>query len=223
VTWDALRKDARRLEQSIDSKLLSFSKIDVSPSDASADALEREIGAMISELAAIHSAMVHHLQADVETHRNIEHGSIPLSHQLEKHRETLQAYTDDFKRARSARKQRQEREQLLPSVRVSIREHQSASGILSTGQRALAKEERGLHNANTAAEGLFSTATATLDRLHRQRGLFGTIESKVKTFAAKFPVINNVMGRIQRRKTRDMLIMAFLISSFIIFILWWAR
>lgn len=70
------------------------------------------------------------------------------------------------------------------------------------------------------AEDAISIAIAAKEALVSQRGLVTQMQNKMSEVVERFPALNNMLKKINYRKTRDQMIMAGVCSTCIIFTLW---
>ncbi|XP_022108858.1 Golgi SNAP receptor complex member 1-like isoform X1 [Acanthaster planci] len=232
-----LRKQARQVENEIDLKLVSFSKLgtsfsahsdrDLSSSDTSPllnasnsermfDTMAMEIERLLSRLSDINDKM-----ADYATNVSSTAPSAALLHTLQRHRDILQDYSHEFKKTQANISACREREDLLGSVRREIDSYKNSSGLNRRTDLYL-KENEHIRNADRIADETIGVAIATKENLMSQRGTLKKISTGVTNMANRFPVINSLVQRINLKKRRDSLILAGVIAVCIIFILWFA-
>jgi len=111
---DELRREARRLEHGLDAEMVQFGRLDLSePGLSSAfDVRGREIEAMLHRLQEVNDQMSR--QASTAT------GSAASTmHVLQRHREILHDFMQEFAKTKSNLKSADERQQLLSSVRAA--------------------------------------------------------------------------------------------------------
>ena len=72
---------------------------------------------------------------------------------------------------------------------------------------------------------VIGSAQATMGSIVQQRGLFTDIHGKINTIGAKFPVLNNIMGSIRRKKSKDTIILATVVCGCTLFLLiyWFSK
>ncbi|KAG8238721.1 hypothetical protein J437_LFUL015280 [Ladona fulva] len=132
-SWEDLRKQARKLENEIDLKLVSFNKLGAGHSSCgfkpegeksllidndqvfldSQEDLER----LLSKLSNVNEKM-----GDFSTGQ-------ALYYTRERHKEVLQEYNREFQKIKANYQCRRERENLLNSVRKDIDNYKSGSGL----------------------------------------------------------------------------------------------
>uniref|UniRef100_A0AAY4D5I8 Golgi SNAP receptor complex member 1 n=1 Tax=Denticeps clupeoides TaxID=299321 RepID=A0AAY4D5I8_9TELE len=223
--WEDLRKQARQLENELDLKLVSFSKLctsysssrdgrrgdssDTTPllnnstQDRMFDTMSVEIEQLLAKLTAVNDKMAEYSSTPGVTSLNAA-----LMHTLQRHRDILQDYTHEFHKTKTNFLALREREDLLGSVRKDI----DGSGVNNRRTELFLKEHEHLRNI----------AMATKENMTSQRGLLKSIQGRVNTLANRFPAINNLIQRINLRKRRDSLILGGVIGFCTILLLLYA-
>uniref|UniRef100_A0A3P8XT98 Golgi SNAP receptor complex member 1 n=1 Tax=Esox lucius TaxID=8010 RepID=A0A3P8XT98_ESOLU len=225
-----LRKQARQLENELDLKLVSFSKLCTSYSssrdgrrgDSSSDTtpllnnstqdrmfetMSVEIEQLLAKLTGVNDKMAEYTSTPAVTSLNAA-----LMHTLQRHRDILQDYTHEFHKTKANFLAIREREDLLGSVRKDIETYKSGSGVNNRRTELFLKEHEHLRNI----------AMATKENMTSQRGLLKSIQSRVNTLANRFPAINNLIQRINLRKRRDSLILGGVIGICTVLLLLYA-
>ncbi|XP_055081976.1 Golgi SNAP receptor complex member 1 isoform X2 [Periophthalmus magnuspinnatus] len=227
--WEDLRKQARQLENELDLKLVSFSKLctsysscrdarrsdtsDTTPllnnstQDRMFDTMSVELEQLLAKLTAVNDKMAEYTNTPGSASLNAA-----LMHTLQRHRDILQDYTHEFHKTKGNFLAIREREDLLGSVRKDIETYKSGSGVNNRRTELFLKEHEHLRNI----------AMATKENMTSQRGVLKSIQSKVNTLANRFPTINNLIQRINLRKRRDSLILGSVIGVCTIILLLYA-
>ncbi|XP_042627146.1 Golgi SNAP receptor complex member 1 isoform X3 [Cyprinus carpio] len=239
-TQPDLRKQARQLENELDLKLVSFSKLCTSYSssrdgrrgDSSSDTtpllsnstqdrmfetMSVEIEQLLAKLTGVNDKMAEYTSTPGVTSLNAA-----LMHTLQRHRDILQDYTHEFHKTKSNFMAIREREDLLGSVRKDIETYKSGSGVNNRRTELFLKEHEHLRNSDRLIDDTISIAMATKENMTSQRGLLKSIQSRVNTLANRFPAINNLIQRINLRKRRDSLILGGVIGICTILLLLYA-
>ncbi|NP_001017651.1 Golgi SNAP receptor complex member 1 [Danio rerio] len=235
-----LRKQARQLENELDLKLVSFSKLCTSYSssrdgrrgDSSSDTtpllcnstqdrmfetMSVEIEQLLAKLTGVNDKMAEYTSTPGVTSLNAA-----LMHTLQRHRDILQDYTHEFHKTKSNFMAIREREDLLGSVRKDIETYKSGSGVNNRRTELFLKEHEHLRTSDRLIDDTISIAMATKENMTSQRGLLKSIQSRVNTLANHFPAINNLIQRINLRKRRDSLILGGVIGICTILLLLYA-
>ncbi|XP_056119433.1 Golgi SNAP receptor complex member 1 isoform X1 [Siphateles boraxobius] len=238
--WEDLRKQARQLENELDLKLVSFSKLCTSYSssrdgrrgDSSSDTtpllcnstqdrmfetMSVEIEQLLAKLTGVNDKMAEYTSTPGVTSLNAA-----LMHTLQRHRDILQDYTHEFHKTKSNFMAIREREDLLGSVRKDIETYKSGSGVNNRRTELFLKEHEHLRNSDRLIDDTISIAMATKENMTSQRGWLKSIQSRVNTLANRFPAINNLIQRINLRKRRDSLILGGVIGICTILLLLYA-
>ncbi|KAK3775476.1 hypothetical protein RRG08_027232 [Elysia crispata] len=247
--WEDLRRQARQLENEIDLKLVSFSKLgtsysshrdfdslplttnsssaqgdssDTAPllnkasSEHMFDTMAMEISQLLAKLTEINDRMVEYTQNIGSTSP-----SAALMHTLQRHRDILQDYSQEFSKTSANINAMREREDLLGSVRRDINAYKNSSGLNRRSDMFL-KENEHIRNSERLVDEQINIAIATKENLQSQGKLLTSITQKVNTFANRFPVINSLVQRINMRKRRDSIIIAVVIAVCIILLILYA-
>ena len=139
-SWEDLRKEARQLENQIDLKLVALSKMGTnfgssssssdkvpllnSPSEAFGSQ-SQELESLLARLSAVNEGMTDFAAKQPQ--------SAAIHHTLQRHRDILQDYRQEFTKTRTNIESMMEREDLLSSVHRDIDEYRSGIGSSSGG------------------------------------------------------------------------------------------
>ncbi|AWO99803.1 Golgi SNAP receptor complex member 1 isoform 2 [Scophthalmus maximus] len=219
--WEGLRKQARQLENELDLKLVSFSKLCTSYSSSSRDqrtrdsrsdsgsyqdnilvAMTTELEQLLANLTAVNDKM-----AEYTNTPGVSSHNAALMHTLQRHRDILQDYTHEFHKTKGNFFSLREREDLLGSVHRDIESYKSSSGVNNRKTELLLKEHEHLRSSDRLIDNAISIAMATKENITFQRGMFKSIQTRVTTLANRFPTINGLIQKINLRKRRDSLIL----------------
>lgn len=243
-SWDALRKQARKLETEVDARLLAFSRAGAqthgsghfgasgSTTGAGAGAGSGPSGATTRRGLAGGSAAVAADGGEAEVEELLRKltqavnemaayldGPNPtnpsMMHMLQRHRDILYDYTREFKKTKANIQSSREHADLLSSVREDISSFRSGA---SSGQDMLLTERGRIDNSNRLADQILEQAYETKDSLKSQRGVLFGINRRVTLVASQIPGLNSIIGKIGTRKRRDSVILAGVIS-FCLFLL----
>ncbi|XP_070081789.1 Golgi SNAP receptor complex member 1 isoform X3 [Equus przewalskii] len=164
--WEDLRKQARQLENELDLKLVSFSKLCTSYSHSSArdgrrdryssdttpllngssqdrmfETMAIEIEQLLARLTGVNDKM-----AEYTNSAGVPSLNAALMHTLQRHRDILQDYTHEFHKTKANFMAIRERENLLGSVRKDIESYKSGSGVNNRRTELFLKEHDHLRN-----------------------------------------------------------------------------
>ncbi|NXL32256.1 GOSR1 protein, partial [Glaucidium brasilianum] len=237
-----LRKQARQLENELDLKLVSFSKLctsysstrdgrrdryssDTTPllngssQDRMFETMAVEIEQLLGKLTGINDKM-----AEYTNSAGVPSLNAALMHTLQRHRDILQDYTHEFHKTKANFLAIRERENLLGSVQKDIESYKSGSGVNNRRTELFLKEHEHLRNTNNLIHSFSfsSIAMATKENMTSQRGMLKSIQSKMNTLANRFPAVNSLIQRINLRKRRDSLILGGIIGICTILLLLYA-
>ncbi|GAB0096714.1 Golgi SNAP receptor complex member 1 [Sergentomyia squamirostris] len=211
--WDDLRKLARRLENDIDMKLVAFSKVGSGGSSSSNpdsapllgehifDNLSVEIEQMLEKLSNINDKM-----AELPSS-----GTSMMIHTLQRHREILNGYRQEFSKIRANHTTRIEREELLRGSGIGNSSGSLTSGGLSRRDMYL-KESSHLNSSHSLINDQISIAMETKEHLTSQRQYFKRMQTRFNDISNRFPIISSLIQRINMKKRRDSLILGGVIA-----------
>ncbi|XP_013108596.2 Golgi SNAP receptor complex member 1 [Stomoxys calcitrans] len=221
--YDALRKQARLLENEIDLKLVAFSKIGGSSSSSIGhsssnadtspllgehlfDSLSEEIAQMLDKLSSINESMT-----------ELPTTGAAAMHTLQRHREILQGYRQEFNKISANHTMRLEREELL---RGSGLNSPSISGL--SRRDMYLKESSHINSSNTLVNDQINIAIETREHLLSQRHAFKRMQTRFNDISNRFPLISSLIQRINIKKKRDALILGAVIGVCVILLLIYA-
>ncbi|CAF2050521.1 hypothetical protein BRARA_I04906 [Brassica rapa] len=216
-SWDALRKQARKIEAQLDEQMHSYRRLvstkALIKSDGAESDLEAGIDLLLRQLQQVNAQM----QAWVSSG-----GSEMVSHTLTRHQEILQDLTQEFYRHRSSLRAKQEHASLLEDFREFDRTRLDLEDGDGSTEQALLKENMGINRNTAQMDGVISQAQATLGTLVFQRSTFGGINSKLSNVTSRLPTVNTILSAIKRKKSMDTIILSLVaaVCTFLIFIYW---
>ncbi|KAF8094520.1 hypothetical protein N665_0360s0024 [Sinapis alba] len=216
-SWDALRKQARKIEAQLDEQMHSYRRLVSTKALIKSDGVESDLEAgidlLLSQLQQVNAQM----QAWVSSG-----GSEMVSHTLTRHQEILQDLTQEFYRHRSSLRAKQEHASLLEDFREFDRTRLDLEDGDGSTEQALLKEHVGINRNTAQMDGVISQAQATLGTLVFQRSTFGGINSKLSNVTSRLPTVNTILSAIKRKKSMDTIILSLVaaVCTFLIFIYW---
>uniref|UniRef100_A0A1A9UTH7 Golgi SNAP receptor complex member 1 n=1 Tax=Glossina austeni TaxID=7395 RepID=A0A1A9UTH7_GLOAU len=220
---DALRKEARRLENEIDMKLVAFGKIganssspighssntDTSPllGESIFDSLSTEIEQKLDKLASINEAMAESSSAGTST---------AAMHILQGHREILLSFRQEFNKISANHIARMEREELF-------RGPENISKLSGLNRRDMyMKESSHLNSSNALINDQINIAIETRENLLSQRHAFKRLQTRFNDISNRFPLISSLIQRINIKKKRDALIVGAVVGLCVVLLLLYA-
>ncbi|XP_029651053.1 Golgi SNAP receptor complex member 1 isoform X2 [Octopus sinensis] len=240
-----LRRQARQLENEIDLKLVSFSKLGTSYTSqrefvgahqpgnqtSSSDTVpllnktnsDHMFETMTMELEQLMAKLteVNDLLAEYTQNFSLSSPSATLLHTLQRHRDILQNYSREFQKTKANITALKERDDLLGSVHRDINAYKNSSGLNRRTDLYL-KEHEHIRNSERLVDEQISVAMATKENLYVQKNMLMSITQTMNSFANRFPAINSLMQRVNIRKRRDSIILASVISGCIILMILYA-
>eukprot|EP01028_Stygiella_incarcerata_P000332 TRINITY_DN10373_c0_g1_i4.p1 TRINITY_DN10373_c0_g1~~TRINITY_DN10373_c0_g1_i4.p1 ORF type:complete len:267 (+),score=60.78 TRINITY_DN10373_c0_g1_i4:595-1395(+) len=234
--FERLRKEARKLEADIDNELSVYGKlgskrkfmtrdVDIEKGDA-VEGGEREslLGSHYRECdgsAEKLTQLLTDLGDLVESMEGCAGTGGPIMHALQRHKEILHDYTQEFRRYQANIAAEREHADLISSVRKDISKYRESAGIDSRTDHLL-RERNAIHETDRMLTDVIGQAITARDTLGDQRKVFEGAHGKATGIAASFPFINNLIGKIKTKKRRDMIILSIVIAvCLMITILWY--
>lgn len=229
VQWDDLRRQARTLENDLDSKLASFGKLGsafgmtnygymqpssqpVNDTSSEYNVLSCDIENLLERLAQVNDKMTE-LVSSIEPSAV---GSISQQHTAKRHREILYDYIQDFKRIRSSYINAKNREELFAS---SLTQPPEKPRLDST--RLLLEENQSLLNADQALSERIATASAIRSSLRSQHHVLKSATNSLLNLRNRFPIVNKLLNQISWRKQRDSIIVGTVFGCCLLFLLFY--
>jgi len=229
--WEGLRKQARSLENEIDLKLVAFSKLGTNYSSSSKGAkggdkapllgnggdtkleeVQGELNDLLAKLGQVNEDMSG-FAVGVGSGQ-----SAAIHHTLQRHTEILQDYRQEFNKTAANIAAIVEREDLLSSVHSDISDFRNKqSGAMDSLQR----EMEHTRNSERLIDEQISIALETRESLVSQREILKAVQTKLNDLTNKFPMINNLVNKINFRKRRDTIILGVVIGLCLVFMLWY--
>lgn len=212
-SWDALRKQARKLEAQLDEQMNSYRKLVATKVEATDNNLEYGIEQLLKQLDQVNNQMRSWVSSG---------GSEMVSHTLTRHQEILQDLTQEFYRLRSSLRAKQEHASLLQDFREFDRSRLDLEEGENSVDQVLLKEHATISRSTGQMDSVISQAQSTLGTLVFQRSTFGGINSKISNVSSRLPTVNQILASIKRKKSMDTIILSLVASvcTFLIFIYW---
>ncbi|XP_022723701.1 Golgi SNAP receptor complex member 1-1 isoform X2 [Durio zibethinus] len=206
-SWDALRKQARKLEAQLDEQMNLYRKLVSTKVSTKVDSQENDLESGIDRLLKQLQQVNMQMQDWVSSG-----GSEMVSHTLTRHQEILQDLTQEFYRLRSSLRAKQEHASLLEDFREFDRSRLDLEEGVDSTEHALLKEHAAISRSTGQMDSVISQAQATLGALVLQRSTFGGINSKLSNVSSRLPTVNNVLSAIKRKKSMDTIILSLVAS-----------
>ncbi|XP_050087472.1 Golgi SNAP receptor complex member 1 [Anopheles aquasalis] len=227
--WDSLRKQARHLENDIDMKLIAFNKVGVGAasggSSAAAGSTDTSplLGDHVFETLSIEiEQMLDKLSNINEKMAELPASGTAVMHVLQRHREILHGYRQEYLKIQANHTTRIEREELLRGSGLG----NSAIGSPSTSglsrRDMYLKENTHLHNSSSLVNDQISIAMETKEHLSSQRQHLKRFQTRMHDISNRFPMISSLIQRINIRKRRESLILGAVIAVCTILLLLYA-
>jgi Golgi SNAP receptor complex protein 1 len=233
---EELRKEARKLESTIDLKLVNYSKFGANLAHASFLREEDRVGGISDSEESLLSNSEHvslSMALEIEqllsrlSEINDRMGrcthSVTLPHILQHHRGKLLDYTQEFKKTKAHITSTREKAELLGSLRDNTSQCNKSSALNSRTTNLL-RERTSIHESSAIVDQMLGQAQDTKEEITTQRNILQGTINKLADVGGSIPGINSIIADIRRRKSRDCLILGFFISFCVCFLLfYWLR
>ena len=168
------------------------------------------------EMTADMDALLTQLSAVVDSMSELQ-ATPSLAHTLQRHTEILHDYNNEFRKTRASITSLKEHAELLSGAE---RPRVVATGG-GAGLDSLYKERTSIAMASSGADAAIETGLNLKEDLDRQRAMFASIMERVDTMSEGLPTVNRLIGQIKRKKKRDVLIMAAVVSTLLFITFSW--
>ncbi|VDN12498.1 unnamed protein product [Dibothriocephalus latus] len=229
IQWDDLRRQARTLENDLDSKLASFGKLGsafgmtnygyMQPSNQPANDTSSEYNLLSCDIENLLERLTQVNDKMTELVSSIEPsavGSISQQHTAKRHREILYDYIQDFKRIRSSYINAKNREELFASALTKSPEKPRLDST-----RLLLEENQSLLNADQALSERIAAASAIRSSLRSQHHVLKSATNSLLNLRNRFPIVNKLLNQISWRKQRDSIIVGTVFGCCLLFLLFY--
>lgn len=201
----------------MDAKLAAFARFSGAESGANHAASVQVAQAKASEIEKL-LMRLRDVNADMD--QGIRPGD--ASHTLARHRDILADLEREFERARvridtaASTTGTSSRDALLAGA-TSM-----SGGTYANRDNALLRERSAIHGTLSSADEVIHQAQSVSITMGEQRRVFDGIGGKTETLQGRFPLLHGLMTSIQRKRSKDTLVLAGVIAACIVFlILYW--
>jgi len=225
--WEGLRKQARAIENTVDTKLVTLSKLGTSYTRGTGDkqpllggpeteieSLQHEIEGLLTKLGDINDQM-----AGFASGAASSGGAAAIQHTLQRHTEILADYRGEFSKTSANIAAMMEREELLGSVTQDLQHYRD--GGRKDKMDSLQREMEYTSNSERMIDEQIMIALETRDNLVNQREILKAVQTKLNDLSSKFPLINSLVNKINLRKKRDVIILGSVIGVCLVFMIWY--
>eukprot|EP00754_Rhynchopus_humris_P041390 Rhum_TRINITY_DN24968_c0_g1::Rhum_TRINITY_DN24968_c0_g1_i1::g.180716::m.180716/K08495/GOSR1, GOS1; golgi SNAP receptor complex member 1 len=203
--WETYKRESARLSSQIEQKLMALQMLQGGSGrheQEDSNVLQAETLRLLEELRSISE--------------KISSGQQPLSTRewshVERNRQVHDENAQELKRVAKALVARQEKEELIGTVRNTLQEYSESQQVLDVEATRISRAEKEVNQLHSIAvgghEAMLRTNTA-MERTH----------ARLRELATKVPVVHNVLNQISRRQNRNNIILAGVVSV-CLFILW---
>jgi len=208
-----IKKELKKLEQEIDHKLSTYANFSERIEQWSEEDGGVAFGKDISPSASLDELEIL-IEKLAEKNKQLNESNTSSSIRIH-HRSKLDDYLKEFKRLKVNVNQAWEKAQL-----VKGRKYESLPDR-TINMESLIRERNSIHSTNSVVDDLVSMSMQAKDKIDEQNRLLMGTSGKLRNLSTRFPQLNQIMGRIRAKKYRNTLILGFVISFCICFLLWW--
>jgi len=226
MSWEEYKKAARKIEAELELKLISYSKFCQSfaqssllsqedshgPSDDLSESMAVEIEQLLAKLSNINSELAKIVASGVQ-------GGLSATHVLQLHREKLHQFTQEFRKTKASIVETKSHAELLLSVRNDISRYKS--GGSSNRMDNLIRERASVHSSDRAADSILGTAQEARDSVVNQNAVLANNTSRINSVKSALFSTDSIMSAINRKKSRDCVILSVFIAFCICFLIWY--
>ena len=131
------------------------------------------------------------------------------SHTLARHKDIVLEFTSEFRRVKNTVMANREHASLLGGGRGGGGGGGGGGEFGdSSASSQLIRERSTIHSSTSKVDDVIGQAQATAAALVSQRGIFANVANNLSTIGSRFPVINNMMTAIKRKKSKDTIILS---------------
>ncbi|KAJ3076572.1 Golgi SNAP receptor complex member 1 [Podochytrium sp. JEL0797] len=219
-SWETLRRQAKQLEQEVESKLslyakqsnqndstiISIEQANLLPAWNQSESLESEIQDCLRRLTQTTNQMSEFLDTP-HTPTNPSQ-----MHVLQRHREILYDYSREFNRTRANLSSARSHEELLSGGSSNRNDNRDGMGM----HDMMLNERNHIDGAHSIADQVLEQANITREQLAEQDAMLRRSHGRMGGILNRFPAINNLVQKISTKKKRDQMIVAGVLASKVI-------
>jgi len=234
--FDTLKREATKLERNLEDKVARYQQLVQSIPDSTNNDLflaESGMGGGTSSPSKTsvedEATLRHDIQRTLTTLQDLVNTQLqPASEKLgsqsssllvKRYREILFDLTGDFEKSRQAHTRKMERLKLMEGAAASKKN--SSLDIDNNPDKHLMRELNHISNSQSAAAAVINQATEIRNELRSQGLSFGRITAGMGQIMNNVPGINTIVEKIKRKKSKNDMILIGVISSCILFTIWY--
>jgi Golgi SNAP receptor complex protein 1 len=207
---------ARKLESEIDRKLSDYAKLAQSSGAGVSDALLHSDG--VDATSAAIQSLLQRLSDVNRAMSGATAGGEARTHVLARHRDILAEFTHEHRRVGKIVEANRDREALIGGGRGGG--GNGGGGFVEDGGAdALLRERGSIHSSTSKVDEVIGQATATAAALINQREIFSRVGDNLGQMGDRFPVVQNLMSAIKRKKSKDTIVLSVVTAMCVGFIL----
>lgn len=235
--FDTLKREATKLERNLEDKVARYQQLVQSIPDSTNNDLflaESGMNGGTSSSTSVEdeATLRHDIQRTLTALQDLvttqlqpaseKLGSQSSSLLVKRYREILFDLTGDFEKSRQAHTRKLERMKLMEGRTAN---NNNANGKIDSDggmdSRHLMREFNHISNSQSAAAAVIDQATEIRNDLRTQGLSFGRITAGMGQIMGNIPGINTIVEKIKRKKSKDDMIVIGVISSCLLFTLWY--
>lgn len=220
--WDTLRRSLRVCHDAVDSGLTELQNIAKIAATVSPAAPDTDI---LSELGNTKKSVQENLrQASqiIDEMLRISSGDAIKSAQLSRFEAVTENYSREFQQATQAVEQKVERRKLLARPSILGSPYDVESGSINEQQQQLLREKDTITSSLDLLRNVMTQGRESLNSLTRQQDQFVGVNRTLHQLTNKFPSLRSVMSRIHRAKLKQTIVLAVIVASCILFMVWYS-
>jgi len=230
--FDNLKRDATKLERNLEDKVARYQQLVQSIPDSTNNDLflaETGMGGNSSTSVEDEATLRHDIQRTLTTLQDLvttqlqpaseKLGSQSSSLLVKRYREILFDLTGDFEKSRQAHTRKMERIRLMEGS--ASKNKNNSLEIDNNPDKHLMREFNHISNSQSAAAAVINQATEIRNELRSQGLSFGRISAGMGQIMGNIPGINTIVEKIKRKKSKNDMILIGVISSCILFTVWY--
>lgn len=133
------------------------------------------------------------------------------SHTLARHKDIVMEFTQEYRRVKNTVDANREHASLLGG-RGDVGMGGGGDFGDSSASGQLLRERQTIHSSTSKVDDVIGQAQATAAALVNQRAIFANVANNLSAIGNRFPVINNMLAAIKRKKNKDNIILAVVVA-----------
>lgn len=211
---DTIKRNLRLYESSLYTNIVQLQS-DTNINDNNNNKLQQQIENDLSNM----QSLIDKLSLLINNDNTTTNSQTSLLHTYNRYENVFNEFNNDYRKYKDKKQQQLNRQLLLQhNNNTTTRNKQD---INTTHDNVLHNEGNGLQHSLRIADTLLDIGDNTSQSLQRQHSIITSANTRLQQLGKQFPTLNKLMSRIQIYKHRDNIILALVIASCIIFIIWY--